>query len=52
MGVSLKKGQKISLTKESPGLKCIVAGLGWDHIELPRTFFWKNTGDEYVGPFF
>lgn len=45
MGVSLKKGQKISLTKESPGLKCIVVGLGWDQIELPRTFFWKKTAD-------
>lgn len=30
MPVSLKKGQKVSLTKENPGLKNVVVGLGWD----------------------
>ena len=30
MSVSLTKGQKVSLTKENPGLKEIVVGLGWD----------------------
>ena len=30
MAVSLKKGQKVDLTKSNPGLKKIVAGLGWD----------------------
>ena len=30
MGVCLTKGQKISLTKENPGLKKVVVGLGWD----------------------
>lgn len=30
MSVNLKKGQKISLSKEQPGLKKIVVGLGWD----------------------
>ena len=30
MGVCLKKGQKISLTKDNPGLKKVVVGLGWD----------------------
>ena len=30
MPVSLKKGQKVSLTKENPGLKKVVVGLGWD----------------------
>ena len=30
MPVSLKKGQKISLTKEAPGLQHVVVGLGWD----------------------
>ncbi len=30
MGVSLSKGQKVSLTKDDPGLKKVVVGLGWD----------------------
>ncbi len=33
MGVSLKKGQRISLSKESSGLSKIIAGLGWDPID-------------------
>ena len=30
MGISLKKGQKVSLTKDKPGLSKVVVGLGWD----------------------
>ena len=30
MPVSLNKGQKVSLTKETPGLANVVVGLGWD----------------------
>ena len=30
MPISLKKGQKVSLTKEAPGLAKVVVGLGWD----------------------
>lgn len=30
MPVSLQKGQKVSLTKDNPGLKNVVVGLGWD----------------------
>ena len=30
MAVSLKKGQKVDLTKTNPGLKLILIGLGWD----------------------
>lgn len=30
MPISLKKGEKVSLTKENPGLKNVVVGLGWD----------------------
>ena len=30
MPVSLKKGQKVSLTKGNPGLTHVVVGLGWD----------------------
>lgn len=30
MPVNLKKGQKVSLTKDNPGLAKVVVGLGWD----------------------
>ena len=30
MAVNLSKGQKVSLTKNNPGLKRIMVGLGWD----------------------
>ena len=30
MAISLKKGGKINLTKEAPGLKNLLVGLGWD----------------------
>ncbi len=30
MGISLKKGQKVDLTKGNPGLKNLLIGLGWD----------------------
>ena len=30
MAVSLKKGQKVDLTKTNPGLKEVIVGLGWD----------------------
>lgn len=30
MPISLKKGQKVSLTKGNPGLTKVVVGLGWD----------------------
>ena len=30
MPISLKKGQKVSLKKDNPGLKKVVVGLGWD----------------------
>ena len=30
MSISLKKGQKVSLTKESAGLSNVLVGLGWD----------------------
>lgn len=30
MPVSLQKGQKVSLTKNNPGLSKVVVGLGWD----------------------
>lgn len=30
MAVSLSKGQKVSLTKDNPGLTNVIVGLGWD----------------------
>jgi len=30
MPINLKKGQKVSLNKDNPGLKKVVVGLGWD----------------------
>ena len=30
MGISLKKGQKVDLTKANPGLSKVTVGLGWD----------------------
>ncbi|MGO0823919.1 TerD family protein [Clostridioides difficile] len=30
MGITLAKGQKVSLTKSNPGLKKVIVGLGWD----------------------
>ena len=30
MAISLKKGQKVGLTKTNPGLKEVLIGLGWD----------------------
>jgi len=30
MGVSLRKGGNVSLTKEAPGLTAVTVGLGWD----------------------
>ncbi len=33
MAISLQKGQRISLSKEAPGLTKIICGLGWDIIK-------------------
>lgn len=39
MSVSLKKGQKVSLTKEKEGLKKVIVGLGWDAAKEKRGLF-------------
>ncbi len=39
MSVSLKKGQKISLTKDNAGLSRVVVGLGWDEATQPKKGF-------------
>ena len=33
MSISLQKGQKVSLTKESAGLNSVIVGLGWDEVQ-------------------
>ena len=45
MAVSLKKGQKVSLTKENPGLSRIVVGLGWDEVQRRRGLFARKPED-------
>lgn len=30
MPISLQKGQKVNLTKDNPGIKNVIVGLGWD----------------------
>lgn len=39
MSISLKKGQKISLTKENAQLANILIGLGWDEVSTKKSFF-------------
>lgn len=39
MSVSLKKGQKVSLTKDNEGLKSVMIGLGWDEAERKKSGF-------------
>lgn len=39
MSVSLRKGEKISLTKENAGLKRILVGLGWDEVKRKGGLF-------------
>ncbi|MCX7746461.1 MAG: TerD family protein [Clostridia bacterium] len=38
MAVRLSKGQKVDLTKSSPGLKKIIVGLGWDTSKYSGTY--------------
>ena len=38
MSVSLKKGQKVDLTKGNSGLKRVMVGLGWDEAQKPAGF--------------
>ncbi|MDE6678855.1 MAG: TerD family protein [Ruminococcus sp.] len=42
MAVSLQKGQKISLSKESAGLSNVTVGLGWDEAKQKRGLFAKK----------
>ena len=42
MAINLKKGQRISLTKEDPSLKQIMCGLGWDVAPKSGGLFGNN----------
>ncbi|MBV5261968.1 TerD family protein [Synechococcus moorigangaii CMS01] len=44
MAIELKKGNRISLKKEAPGLKKVMLGLGWDMAE-------GNAGGGFLGLF-
>ena len=44
MSVSLKKGQKVSLTKDNAGLSRVIVGLGWDEA--------KRSGGGLLGALF
>ncbi len=39
MSISLQKGQKVSLSKESAGLSQVLIGLGWDEVKQSKGFF-------------
>ena len=39
MLISLQKGQKVSLSKESAGLSNVLVGLGWDEVKRSGGFF-------------
>ena len=39
MSISLKKGQKVSLSKEKQGLSKVIVGLGWDEVKRKGGFF-------------
>ena len=51
MAISLQKGQRISLSKEAPGLTKIICGLGWDVVKPAGGGFFSNfgkkAGEEY-----
>lgn len=44
MAINLQKGQKVSLTKENPGLSRVVVGLGWDEVKEARGLLSLFTG--------
>jgi tellurium resistance protein TerD len=45
MSISLQKGQRISLSKEAPGLTRMVCGLGWDVAKRSGGGFFSNFGN-------
>jgi tellurium resistance protein TerD len=45
MSISLQKGQRISLSKESPGLTRLICGLGWDVAQRSGGGFFSKFGN-------
>lgn len=45
MSISLQKGQKISLSKESDTLDKIIVGLGWDQASVKKSGFFSMFSD-------
>jgi tellurium resistance protein TerD len=45
MSISLQKGQRISLSKEAPGLTRLICGLGWDVTQQSGGGFFSNFGN-------
>jgi tellurium resistance protein TerD len=46
MAISLKKGQRISLTKEAPNLQQLMCGLGWDVAQKSGGIFGGLSGSK------
>jgi tellurium resistance protein TerD len=44
MPINLQKGQRISLSKEAPGLTKLMCGLGWDVVKKSGGGFFRNFG--------
>ena len=44
MSISLRKGQRISLSKEAPGLTRLICGLGWDVVQQSGGGFFSKLG--------
>ena len=44
MTICLQKGQRISLSKEAPGLTKLICGLGWDVVQKSGGGFFSNFG--------
>lgn len=42
MSVNLKKGGRLSLTKERPGLNRVIVGLGWDQLKERSLWFQRS----------
>ncbi|MGK7896617.1 MAG: TerD family protein [Xenococcus sp. (in: cyanobacteria)] len=47
MTISLEKGQRVSLTKNDPGLNELMCGLGWDVIPPSRGRFFGKAQKDY-----
>ncbi len=44
MSISLQKGQRIDLTKGNAGLSKLMVGLGWDPVQVKKSFFGLGGG--------